>query len=190
MSDPLTDMSLLPPPGEPLNVYPLEPVPLKHLPAEWTRQIRRRARGQPELWQVTRHVRLHLPGVPLLAAEGPCWRSHPGSEDSDPIVELFAGFVYDGASGPALNNPAALLGAAAHDVVVRRIDGRRVYAYGWCLRGAPQVCPSYWRRAWLYGAILAAQGESRFRVAYSTAAVAAYDLVIEPFVWRARDERP
>lgn len=183
MSDPLTDMSLLPPP-EPLNLYPLDPVPLEHYPHAWARQVRRRAKGQTELWRVSRWVRHHLPGWPLLAAEGPFWRTWPGTPTADPIIELLPGYEFDGASGPAIDDPEALIAASCHDPATQRIDGLMVMAIGASYRGFPKVCPSWWRRARLYGAILSAQGESRFRVAYSTAAVAAYDLVVEPIVWR------
>lgn len=185
MSDPLTDMSLAPPNGAPMTIWPLEPVPLQHLPLAWTRQIRRRARGQTELWQATRPVvRLMLPGLPLLPAEGPCWRSWPETAVAAGMIELYLGFVYDGASGPAVDDQEALLASAVHDVCVKRIDGVRVRAVGWVPRGYPQVCPSYAARAMIYPAILRAQGETLTRAAYSLAAVGAYDAFVEPFVWR------
>lgn len=187
MSDPLNDMSLVPPPAEPLNVWPLDPVPLEHMPPTWTRQIRRRAPGQSELWQVTRAVRVYVPGLPLLAAEGPCWRTYPETPAAVAMIRLDAGHTYDGASGPAIDDPEALLGAAVHDVCVLRIDGKRVRAVGWCPRGCPQVCPCYLHRAMVYPAILRAQGESVARAVWSGLAVAAYDLVIEPWAWRARE---
>lgn len=174
MSEPMTDMSLVPPLGW-TTIYPLELVPLELSAVEWSRQIRQRLRGVSELWTPRRKLRLVLPGLPLQDCRGPAWRAYTARGPMPAVIEVYLGHVWDGASGPAVDDAEALLASLVHDIVVQALDGVRVYAIAGRSRG--RVCPSWRRRAWVYGAILRAQGESRTRCVYSVAAVAAYDLV-------------
>lgn len=138
-----------------LDVYPLRRMTSATEPGEWThytppppkrRWWHSRRRGQ--YWTVTRPVCLHLPGVRLLTCHGAGWSTEPGA------IRLEAGYRFDGASGGAFNDPAALMGAAVHDVVCTRLETDA----GWT-----HPLPGYTARHTLYARIVRAQGSARWR---------------------------
>jgi len=156
---------------DPLDVYPLKRVTSETEPGEWTdfhpapprkhwwHSIRR---GQ--YWTVTRDVDLHLPGVRLLPCVGDGWRTEPGK------IRLYRGYRFDGASGGAFNDAAALLGAAVHDPVCTRIETDA----GWT-----HPLPSYLARHCLYCRIVRAQAGMLVRVCVDWVALMACNWMLD-----------
>jgi hypothetical protein len=149
MSDPLTDMSLLSVLTNPrqvgvLDLYPFRRMDLSTAPAVWS-DWTPATRTRREYWTLSRPVTIHLPGVALVQYIGPGWATRHGEIRAQP------GYGWDGASGPAIDDPAAVLASLVHDIVCTRIpDG-----------GHP--LPSYCARHWLYARIIRAQGEPVWR---------------------------
>ena len=135
----------------PLDVYPLARMTPETEPGQWTAYTPA-TNGTREYWTVARDVRLHLPGVRFLTSGSPGWHTEPG------LITLRPGWQWDGASGPAIDDPSALLAAACHDVACTRIEGPD---------GDTHPLPSYLGRHCLYARILRAQGEPLVRCLWS-----------------------
>lgn len=153
----------------PLNVWPLQRMDETTEPGQWT-EYHPGGEGEDEYWLVTRDVRLHLPGVPLLTCVCDYWQTEHG------IIAIRKGWAFDGASGPAIDDPSALMAAAVHDVVCTRLEGPG--------NEATHPLPSYWARHALYARILRAQGEPGIRCAWSWLGLVAGNWVVELRQWK------
>jgi hypothetical protein len=101
--------------------------------------------------------------VPLLRCVGPAWECHAGE------IRVQQGYRWDGASGPAINDDAAIMGSLVHDIVCTRIN----------LPGARHPLPGYMARHCLYARILRAQGAPRTRAVYSWLALMACNWMLD-----------
>jgi hypothetical protein len=169
MSEPANDMTLIRPPPmarlETLDVYPLRRMTHDTEPAQWTRYSPATDERR-EYWTITRPVCLHLPGYCLLPCCGDGWHAHAKG-----LIYLAPGWQFDGASGPAIDDPAAIMASAPHDIVCAWVpDGRGGLVHP--LRG-------YYRRHALYSRILEAQGEHCLRCAWSLAGLLCGNWIVD-----------
>lgn len=135
----------------PLALYPLRRMTAETEPGQWTRYTPA-SNGDPERWTTTRALAIHLPGVGLVNCTGWRWATAHG------LIRVAVGFAWDGASGPAIDDPSAVLASLVHDIACTRIEGPD---------GATHPLPGYWARHALYARILGAQGEPFARCAWS-----------------------
>jgi hypothetical protein len=126
-----------------------------------------------EWWSVTCDLRIILPGVRLLAAVCDHWSTTPATADDPACIDVRPGYAWDGASGPAIDDPQAVTASLLHDIVctpmILRHRGHVRTAY---------ACPRYLDRHALYRDILRAQGASLFRAWYSWAGLVAANWVL------------
>ena len=126
-----------------------------------------------EYWTTTKDLHIVLPGVRLEAAVCDHWRSTPATADVPACIDVRRGYPWDGASGPAIDDPQAIVASLVHDIIctpmVLRHRGRTRTFY---------ACPSYMDRHALYRDILRAQGAAWGRAWYSWAALVAANWVL------------
>lgn len=149
MSNPDSDAEITmdPTAARPLDLYPLVPMTEDDDPEVWCHHLRPPT-GRP-ICMARMPLVVHLPGVQLLNCAGPLWACRPGE------IRVCQGFQWDGASGPAINDDAALMGSLVHDIICTRIT----------LAGhATHPLPSYWARHYLYARIIRIQGGAVWRV--------------------------
>lgn len=145
MSEPMNDMSLRETPY--LDIWPLEPMSEETDPEMWCHHVRTDGKGA--ICEARLPLRVNLPGVRLLNCTGIKWACKPGE------ILVSQGYRWDGASGPAINDDAALMGSLVHDIICARIV---------TADGTTHPLPSYTGRHTLYARILRAQGAPVWRV--------------------------
>jgi len=141
-------------------------------PGDWSDYHPRRG-DCGEWWSITTDLRVVLPGVRLLEAVCDHWSATPETADAPACIDVRRGYAWDGASGPAIDDPQAVTASLVHDIVctpmVSRHHGHVRTAF---------ACPRYLDRHALYRRILRAQGASLFRAWYSWVALVAANWVL------------
>lgn len=102
---------------------------------------------QRKVWRITRDICLVFLDVPFRSVGGRHWRARPG------VLEVDAGFEWDGASGPVINDHTAVLASLVHDIACSVVLGAHVLV-------------GYFRRHWLYYRTARAQGMGRWRAGW------------------------
>ncbi len=141
-----------------LDVYPLQRMTADTEPAHWSAYTPP-TNGDRERWTVTTPIRLWLPGVALLDVVGDGWEC-----DRRGWIDAQPGYWWDGASGPAIDDPQAVMASIVHDIVCTPV---------YCLGQRTHPLPSYMARHALYRRILRANGAALGRAWYSWAALVA-----------------
>ena len=102
---------------------------------------------------------MHLPGVLLRDLGGWRWRAWSAGR-----IDVERGYWWDGASGPAIDDPQAVMASLVHDIVCEPIEGPM---------GTLYAVQSYMGRHALYRRILRANGAALGRAWYSWAGLVA-----------------
>lgn len=108
-----------------------------------------------EVYRITRDVTIHLPGYQFRTLQQDGWATH------NDCITVFAGYEWDGPSGPAINGETNVVGSLVHDIICTQVCISYLSSptFGYPLEG-------YFKRHRLYREINRSQGEGLVRAWY------------------------